>query len=117
MISEKFMREFERESSVYSGKGEDDIIFMRVLCRKHLNFCTNKMWPDRILPAAEVYFIDEKDRIELVDFGERHRSAAGIESFFVLNGLLEDKFDPSALLERAGRKYLDIIWCLLTYSF
>jgi hypothetical protein len=34
-----------------------------------------------------------------------------------LNGLLEDKFDPSALLERAGRKYLDIIWCLFTYSF
>ena len=57
MINENFMREFERESSEYS----DDIIFMRVLCRKHLNFCTNKMWPERILPAAEVYFIDEKD--------------------------------------------------------
>ena len=102
------MREFERESGVYSGKGEDDIVFMRVLCRKHLNFCTNKMWPKRVLPAAEVYFIDEKDKIELVDFGERQRSAAGIESFFVLNGLLEDKFDPSALLERAGRKFLEI---------
>jgi len=53
------MREFERESGQYSGKGEDDIVFMKVLCRKHLNFCTNKMWPGRILPAAEVYYINE----------------------------------------------------------
>ena len=59
MINEKFMREFERESGQYSGKGEDDIVFMKVLCRKHLNFCTNKMWPGRILPAAEVYYINE----------------------------------------------------------
>lgn len=62
------------------------------------------------MPAAEVYFIDEKDKIELVDFGERHRSAAGIESFFAINGLIEDRMDPSALLERAGKKYLEIIW-------
>ena len=82
---------------------------MKVLCRKHLNLCTNKMWPGRILPAAEVYFIDEQDKIELVDFGEQHRSAVGIESFFVQNGLLEDKLDPSALMERAGRKFLEII--------
>ena len=45
-----------------------------------------------------------------MDFGERHRSAAGIESFFVQNGLIEDKLDPSALLERVGRKYIDIVW-------
>jgi len=61
MISENFMREFERESGVYSGKGEDDIVFMKVLCRKNLNFCTNKMWQGRILPAAEVYYINEQD--------------------------------------------------------
>ena len=42
------------------------------------------MWPGRILPTAEVYFIDENDKIELVDIGDRHRSAAGIESFFIL---------------------------------
>ncbi len=53
-------------------------MFMRVLCRKHLNFVTNKMWEGRRRPAAEVYFIDENDKIELVDFGSRHRSAAGI---------------------------------------
>jgi hypothetical protein len=39
----------------------DEIVFMRVHCRKHLNFCTNKMWETRILPAAEVYFINEQD--------------------------------------------------------
>ena len=109
MINENFMREFERASGQYSDKGDDEIVFMKVLCRKHLNFCTNKMWPGRILPAAEVYYLNEQDKIELVDFGELHRSQAGIEAFFVQNGLLEDKFDPSALLERAGRKYLDII--------
>jgi hypothetical protein len=41
------------------------------------------MWPGRVLPSAEVYFLNEEDKIELVDFGERHRSAPGIESFFV----------------------------------
>jgi hypothetical protein len=45
----------------------------------------------------------------MVDFGERHRSAQGIESFFTMNGLIEDKMDPSQLLERAGKKYLDIV--------
>ena len=41
----------------------------------------HKMWEKRVTPAAEVYFIDEQDKIELVDFGERHRSGPGIESF------------------------------------
>jgi hypothetical protein len=64
-----------------------------------------------------VYFIDEQDKIELVDFGERHRSAPGIESFFVVNGLVQDKLDPNSLLERAGKKYLDIMWIYYHYFF
>ncbi len=40
------------------------------------------MWPGRILPGAEAYFINEKDVIEIVDFNNKHRSAAGIEAFF-----------------------------------
>jgi len=85
---EKFNNVFEKESSKYLSSAlnpndpSEEIVFMRVNCRKHLNFCTNKMFEKRVLPAAEVYFINDKDRIELVDFGEKHRSAAGIESFF-----------------------------------
>lgn len=61
LIDEKFNLVFERESSKYTEKPdpEDDIIFMRVLSRKHLNFCMNKMFPGRQAPFAEVYFIDE----------------------------------------------------------
>ncbi len=55
---------------------------MRVHCRRHLNYCLNKMWPGRIQPIAEVYFINEKDVIEIADFNNKHRSAAGIEAFF-----------------------------------
>ena len=49
MLDEKFNLVFEKESSKYSGKEdpEDDIVFMRVLCRKHLNLCMNKMFPGR----------------------------------------------------------------------
>ena len=42
----------------YDGDHEDDIVFMRVHCRKHLNYCMNKMWMDRITPAAELYTIN-----------------------------------------------------------
>ena len=61
MLDEKFNLVFEKESSKYCGKEdpEDDIIFMRVLCRKHLNLCLNKMFPGRQAPFVEVYFIDE----------------------------------------------------------
>ena len=67
---------------MYSKSSEDDIVFMRVLCRKHMNFCINKMWETRVVPSAEVYFINENDKIELVDMNNRHRSGPGIESFF-----------------------------------
>ena len=67
----------------------------------------NKMWSGRILPAAELYFINEEDRLEMVDFGERHRSAPGIESFFQSQGVVRDKLDPNALLERGGKLFLN----------
>ena len=69
---EDFNNVFDRESSKYQlafrksqdpeceEDEEDDIVFMRVHCRKHLNFCTNKQWPGRIQPSAEVYALDER---------------------------------------------------------
>jgi hypothetical protein len=84
-------------------------VFMRVHCRKHMNFCQSKMWQDRVLPAAEVYYINEQDQIELIDMNDRHRSAQGIESFFRANQLLEEKGNPDTLLERAASKYLQNI--------
>ena len=56
MVYENFNNVFDRESSKYSlayrkkqnpqceEDEEDDIVFMRVHCRKHLNFCLNKQW-------------------------------------------------------------------------
>jgi hypothetical protein len=49
MVDEKFNLVFEKESSKYRDLAdpEDEIVFMRVLTRKHLNFCMNKMFPGR----------------------------------------------------------------------
>jgi hypothetical protein len=52
------------------------------------------MWEGRVIPSAEVYFINEMDQIELVDLDNRHRSGPGIESFFRANELLPEKFNP-----------------------
>ena len=81
---------------------------MRVHCRKHMSFCINKMWPGRILPGAEAYFINEKDVIEIMDFNNKHRSAAGIEAFFEEAGIIEGSMNPEKLLERTANKYLQI---------
>ena len=64
------------------------------------------MWPGRILPGAEAYFINEKDVIEIVDFNNKHRSAAGIEAFFEDAGIVDTKFNPEKILERTANKYL-----------
>ena len=37
-----------------------------------------KMFENRINPMAEVYYINEQDNIELMDFANRHRSKEGI---------------------------------------
>lgn len=62
MIDQKFMRTFELESSNPKYK---DMTFMNVHCRKHLNFCVNKSFKGRIFPHVEVYYINEKDEVEL----------------------------------------------------
>ena len=64
------------------------------------------MWQGRILPGAEAYFINEKDVIEIVDFNNKNRSAAGIQSFFEDAGIIESKFNPEKILERTATKYL-----------
>ena len=82
---EQFNRDFEVASSKYSNNLDptDDIVFMRVATNKHLNFSVNKMWAGRIAPYCEAYYLNEKDEVELADFGDRYRSKEGIESFFV----------------------------------
>lgn len=82
---------------------------MRVHCRRHVNFCVNKMWPKRNLPAAEVYFINERDMVEIVDFDNKHRSGGGIEAFFEDTGIIEARLNPEKMLERAASKYLQIL--------
>ena len=111
MIHENFNRIFERESSRYVNKPDptDDIVFMRVSCQTHLNYCINKYWQGRQAPVAEVFYLNDQDKIELSDFDERHRSAAGIQNLFVTHELIPDKYDPVELLARAGPKYLDIV--------
>lgn len=103
------LKERKNEAGKFCESSEDDIVFMRVNCRKHLNYCQNKMWENRVVPAAEVYFINEQDQIELVDMDNRHRSGPGIESFFRMNQLLPEKFNPDQLMERAGTKLLSIL--------
>lgn len=66
----------------------------------------NKMWPKRILPAAEAYFINEQDVIEIVDFNNKHRSGPGIESFFEDAGIIQGRLNPNNMLERTATKYL-----------
>ena len=43
---------------------------------------------------AELYYINEEDKIELVDIDNWHRSPQGIRSFFIDSGILEK---PKAL--------------------
>ena len=82
---------------------------MRVHCRKHLNFCTNKIWQGRIQPAAELYSLDENDEVAIIDFDNWHRSGPGIEGFLLRQGLIEDRFDPEELLARGGKKFVTLL--------
>jgi hypothetical protein len=67
------------------------------------------MWQRRILPAAEAYFINEQDEVEIVDFNNKHRSMPGIEAFLEEAGIVDTKKDPSKILERVANKYLEIL--------
>lgn len=88
---------------------KEEVVFMRVHCRKHLSFCMSKMWPGRILPAAEAYFINEQDMVEIIDFNNKYRSAEGIESFLEEAGITEGRLVPDKILERTANKYLEIL--------
>ena len=120
-VTRKFNDDFEKESHKYTlkyrkqkdpwyeGDETDDIVFMRVHCRKHLTFCVNKMWENRIQPFAEVYALKENGDIDITDFKNWHRSPQGIEGFFKENGLIEDRHNPEDLLDRAGKRFLEIL--------
>jgi hypothetical protein len=58
------------------------------------------------MPVCEAWYLNEKDEVELADFGDRFRSKEGIESFFINSGLIEDRLNPVSLLECAGKSYL-----------
>ena len=62
-------------------------------------------------PAAELYTLNEEEgnKLEVIDFGSMHRSMQGIEGFFIKNGIIEDKYNPEELLERSGKRFLQII--------
>ena len=70
-----FLKTFEFASS---DPKYNDIVFMSVHCRKNLSFCMSKAFDKRINPMAELYYINESDKIELMDMASRHRSAQGI---------------------------------------
>ena len=100
------MKTFEVESSNPRYK---DIVFMSVHCRRNLTFCVNKTFPGRIHPYAELYYVNEEEKIELMDMSSRHRSKQGIESFFEDSGILESRMNPEEILDRVGRKMKGIM--------
>lgn len=59
-----------------------DFVFMSVHCRKHINFCMSKYSGARSTPMAELYYINEQDKIELMDIDRWDRSPEGIKAFF-----------------------------------
>ena len=67
----KFYNTFEKASA---SKEFRDIVFQVVHCRKHLNFCTNKFFKGRTAPMAELYYLNEQDKIELADMDRWMRS-------------------------------------------
>lgn len=82
---------------------------MSVHCRKHLTFCVNKSFKDRIHPYAELYYINEHDKIELTDMASRHRSKQGIESFFEEAEILDARHNPEEILNRVGQKLTGVM--------
>ena len=58
---------------------------------------------------AELYYINQDDQIELMDIDNRHRSVQGIESFFEESGVIEQRLNPAEILDRTGKKMLDIM--------
>ena len=70
---------------------------MNVHCRRHLNFCVNKSFKGRIPPYVELYYINEKDEVELQDMNNRHRSKQGIQGFLEEVGIIEPEMNPEEI--------------------
>lgn len=82
----KFYRTMEEESA---RPAYQDIVFMNVHCRKHINFCVSKAFMGRVDPFGELYYLNEQDQIELMDMDTWHRSRAGVKAFLWNAGVVE----------------------------
>ena len=70
-------------------KEYDNIVFMYAHCRRHITFCINKSFDGRVNPYAELYYLNEEDKIELMDMSNWHRSRAGIQGFLHHSGVVD----------------------------
>ena len=70
-----FYNTIEKESAKPEYK---DISFQVVHCRKHLTFCGQKYFKGRSCPMAELYYLNEEDKIELADMDRWMRNKEGI---------------------------------------
>lgn len=70
-------------------KEYDNVVFMAVHCRKHITFCINKSFKGRVNPYAELYYLNEEDKIELMDMENWHRSGPGIQGFMHHAGVVD----------------------------
>ena len=82
----RWLRTMEEESLRPEYK---DVQFMPVHCRKHVRFCINKVFPERIQPYTEMYMLNDEGQIVLADFDNFHRSGPGIRGFFEDSGVIE----------------------------
>lgn len=101
----RWLRTLDEASSLPKYK---DIAFVSVHCRKHLRFCVSKAFPGRVQPMAELAYINEGDRVELLDMDTRHRSLAGIQALIEQSGLVESEYEATSILQNAGSKMLQL---------
>jgi hypothetical protein len=56
-LSYQFLRAFEEASA---DPDSQDVVFMQVHCRKHINYCMNKVTSlKRIAPYAEINYLND----------------------------------------------------------
>ena len=76
-----------------------------LIIQQHKQFCADKAWDERVFPMAEVYYINEKDEVEIKDFDTYFRSKQGVISFLEEAEVLEPKYNPEAIFERTVSKF------------